>query len=65
VDALIGDASRARNKLGWVPSVDGRQLARLMADADIEALEHQGRPWIDAVPLDWWQTPTIDRAITS
>jgi GDPmannose 4,6-dehydratase len=65
VDALIGDASRARNKLGWVPSVDGRQLARLMADADIEALEHQGRPWIDAVPLEWWQTPAIDRAITS
>jgi GDPmannose 4,6-dehydratase len=65
VDALIGDASRARNKLGWVPSVDGRQLARLMADADIEALEHQGRPWIDAVPLDWWQTPAIDRAATS
>jgi GDPmannose 4,6-dehydratase len=65
VDALIGDASRARNKLGWVPSVDGRELARLMADADIEALEHQGRPWIDVVPLDWWQTPAIDRAITS
>jgi GDPmannose 4,6-dehydratase len=65
VDALIGDASRARNKLGWVPSVDGRQLARLMADADIEALEHQGRPWIDSVPLDWWQTPAIDRSISS
>src|SRR3954468_9505112 len=30
VDALIGDASRARDKLGWVPTVDGRELARLM-----------------------------------
>ncbi len=58
VDALIGDASRARTKLGWVASVDGRELARLMVDADIEALEHEGRPWIDTVPLEWWRNPT-------
>jgi GDPmannose 4,6-dehydratase len=58
VDALIGDSSRAQTKLGWVPSVDGRKLARLMADADIESLEHEGKPWIDTVPLDWWRNPT-------
>jgi GDPmannose 4,6-dehydratase len=58
VDALIGDASRAESKLGWAPSVDGRKLARLMVDADIEAIEHEGTPWIDRVPLDWWQSPT-------
>src|SRR6478672_6788304 len=56
VDALIGDASRARTKLDWVPTVDGRELARLMVDADIEALEHAGRPWIDKVRLDSWET---------
>jgi len=38
VDALIGDASRAKEKLGWVPKVDTEQLARIMVDADIEAL---------------------------
>ncbi|MGU3497927.1 GDP-mannose 4,6-dehydratase [Mycobacterium sp. C31M] len=56
VDALIGDPTRANTKLDWVPSVDGRQLARLMVDADIEALAHAGRPWIDRVRLADWGT---------
>ena len=63
VDALIGDASRARTKLDWVPTVDGRELARLMVDADIEALEHAGRPWIDKVRLDSWGTPAVRGAV--
>lgn len=54
VDALIGDPSKAQEKLGWVPTVDGRELARLMVDADIEALNHTGTPWIDAVNLESW-----------
>lgn len=56
VDSLIGDASRAREKLGWVPTVHGRELARLMVDADVQALEHAGRPWIDKVELESWGT---------
>ncbi|KAA9107800.1 GDP-mannose 4,6-dehydratase [Microbacterium rhizomatis] len=56
VDALIGDPSKARDELGWVPTVDGRELATLMVDADIEALEHAGRPWIDKVALTDWAT---------
>lgn len=55
VDALIGDPSRAATKLGWVPTVDGRELARLMVDADVEALKYAGRPWIDKVQLDSWR----------
>lgn len=62
VDALVGDASRARRKLGWVPSVDGRGLARLMVAADIEALAYAGRPWIDSVRLDSWGQRMIRRA---
>lgn len=54
VDALIGDPSKAQEKLGWVPTVDGRELARLMVDADIEALNHTGTPWIDNVNLESW-----------
>jgi GDPmannose 4,6-dehydratase len=54
VDALIGDASKAQRELGWKATVGPDQLARLMVDADIEALEHAGRPWIDAVNLDGW-----------
>jgi GDPmannose 4,6-dehydratase len=56
VDSLIGDASRAREKLGWLPTVHGRELARLMVEADVEALEHAGRPWIDKVELESWGT---------
>ncbi|ALJ19048.1 GDP-mannose 4,6-dehydratase [Microbacterium sp. No. 7] len=54
VDALIGDASKAREKLGWTPTIDGLQLARLMVDADTAALVHEGPPWIDRVALDSW-----------
>mgnify|MGYP001417887352 FL=1 len=56
VDALIGDATRARERLGWEATVDGESLARLMVDADIEALEYAGRPWIDKVSLASWGT---------
>ncbi|WP_069385820.1 GDP-mannose 4,6-dehydratase [Cellulosimicrobium cellulans] len=54
VDALIGDPSKAHADLGWKPSVDGRELARIMVEADVEALEHAGSPWIDHVALATW-----------
>lgn len=47
VDALMGDASKAESMLGWKASVHGPELARIMVDADIEALRYEGRPWID------------------
>ncbi|MCO7271662.1 GDP-mannose 4,6-dehydratase [Cellulosimicrobium cellulans] len=54
VDALVGDPSRAHVDLGWKPTVDGRELARIMVDADVEALSHAGSPWIDRVALATW-----------
>ncbi|WP_037906418.1 GDP-mannose 4,6-dehydratase [Actinacidiphila yeochonensis] len=39
VDALIGDASKARELLGWEPSVRVGELARLMVDADVRQVE--------------------------
>jgi GDPmannose 4,6-dehydratase len=57
VDALVGDASRAQEVLGWKASVHTPDLARIMVDADIEALEHEGRPWIDKVALPGWKLP--------
>jgi GDPmannose 4,6-dehydratase len=36
VDLLVGDPSKARQKLGWQPTVDFRGLVRLMVDADLE-----------------------------
>ena len=37
VELLIGDAAKAREKLGWEPEVDVRALARMMAQADYDA----------------------------
>jgi GDPmannose 4,6-dehydratase len=36
VDHLLGDASRARERLGWSPTVDFDGLVALMTDADIQ-----------------------------
>jgi len=36
VDLLLGDASKAREKLGWKPKVGFEQLVRMMMEADLE-----------------------------
>ncbi|ASP23597.1 GDP-mannose 4,6-dehydratase (plasmid) [Antarctobacter heliothermus] len=38
VELLIGDATKAREKLGWVPKVSVEQLAEMMAKSDYDAL---------------------------
>ena len=35
MDLLVGDASKARQKLGWNPTVDLQGLVQMMVDADI------------------------------
>jgi GDPmannose 4,6-dehydratase len=37
VDLLLGDASKAREKLGWEPEVKFEELVRVMVDADLAA----------------------------
>jgi GDPmannose 4,6-dehydratase len=44
VDHLIGDASKARDELGWTPRTSFEQLIRLMVDADLELLSQGGQP---------------------
>lgn len=39
VDSLVGDASRATERLGWKPKVFAPDLARLMVDADVALLD--------------------------
>ena len=46
VDSLIGDSTRARTVLGWEPKVTTPELARIMVDADVAALETEGTPWV-------------------
>jgi GDPmannose 4,6-dehydratase len=38
VGHLLGDASKARARLGWQPRVTFKELVRLMVDADLKAL---------------------------
>jgi len=49
VDALVGDATKAKDLLGWVPKVLTPELARIMVDADVASLAATGEPWIDRV----------------
>jgi GDPmannose 4,6-dehydratase len=41
VDALVGDPSKAGDRLGWKPRVRFEELVRIMVDADMAALEDQ------------------------
>lgn len=41
VDLLCGDASKARSKLGWRPTVTFKELVRIMVDADRQQLLSQ------------------------
>jgi GDPmannose 4,6-dehydratase len=43
VDALLGDASKARKKLGWRPRIGFRQLVREMVKADLETAQREAR----------------------
>jgi GDPmannose 4,6-dehydratase len=36
VDVLLGDATKARERLGWVPEVDFRGLVKMMVESDRE-----------------------------
>ncbi|HXW05570.1 MAG TPA: GDP-mannose 4,6-dehydratase [Vicinamibacterales bacterium] len=44
VDHLIGESSKARQKLGWAPEVDFHGLVRMMVDADIRRLTASRTP---------------------
>ncbi len=41
VDLLLGDATKARKKLGWEPKVDFNQLVKLMVDHDLALANHE------------------------
>ena len=41
VDMLLGDASKAKKILGWKPKVGFKELARIMADADMRLAQRE------------------------
>jgi GDPmannose 4,6-dehydratase len=44
VDLLIGDASKAKEKLGWEPKVKFKELVRMMVDADYKTFGYNAIP---------------------
>ena len=50
VDLLVGNASKARQQLGWEPQVSFQELMCMMVDADIQALE-QGERFPDVTEM--------------
>jgi len=42
VDLLVGDPGKAKERLGWEPTVDFEGLVRMMVDADLERLSSAG-----------------------
>jgi len=40
---LVGDATRARERLGWTPTVAFSQLIAMMLEHDINEQRHSGR----------------------
>jgi GDPmannose 4,6-dehydratase len=42
VDQLLGDPSKAREKLGWKPTVLFDQLVKIMTEADLRLLDRPG-----------------------
>jgi len=43
VDLLLGDATKAKEKLGWTPSTNFERLVELMVDADMELAADEAR----------------------
>jgi GDPmannose 4,6-dehydratase len=41
---LLGDASKARKKLGWAPTTGFDELVKIMVDADIAAEKRDPYP---------------------
>jgi GDPmannose 4,6-dehydratase len=41
VDCLLGDASKAKQVLGWEPKVTFKELSRMMTDADMEIAKRE------------------------
>ena len=41
VDYLLGDATKARTKLGWKPQITFRELARIMTEYDLDLAQRE------------------------
>jgi GDPmannose 4,6-dehydratase len=52
VDLLVGDASKARDKLNWVPRIRFKELVQRMITNDVELAFHRPAPAVGHRPSD-------------
>ena len=60
MEVLIGDATKAKEKLNWQPKIKFKELVRIMIDADFRALGLTPPGEGDAIlqevfPNRWWK----------
>jgi GDPmannose 4,6-dehydratase len=60
VDHLLGDATKAKQEMGWEPQVGFEELVRMMVDADVERLAH-ARDAVPQVPATSLARDTVPR----
>jgi GDPmannose 4,6-dehydratase len=58
VDAVVGDATKAKSMLGWKAQVQMPELVKIMVAADINAIEAFSPVWIDRPTLPGWGPTT-------
>ena len=57
VDYLVGDASKAKNKLGWEPTVDFNELVKIMVEHDITEAKKDLALLKDSLIFPTWEYP--------
>ena len=57
VDYLVGDASKAKNKLGWEPTVDFNELVKIMVEHDITEAKKDLALLKDSLIFPTWEHP--------
>ena len=57
VDYLVGDATKARNKLGWEPTVDFDELVKIMVEHDITEAKKDLALLKDNLIFPTWEHP--------
>jgi GDPmannose 4,6-dehydratase len=54
VDLLCGDPKKARDQLGWEPSVSFEELVAMMVESDLALLSRSDRPEDEPLSFDHW-----------
>jgi GDPmannose 4,6-dehydratase len=65
VDHLCGDATKAREKLGWAPEVSFEELIRLMVKADLEVVQRAENGYSTTTSVRNGTSKNLSRAAAS